>query len=444
MHMLNIWNSLKFNDIVYKNIGNAVAIYLKRCYKDCYIIEGIGCEIFYALINKMDYSEFVDFIVREYNVDINEVKNDIHEFIEDLITENILYLNKKYTEEIKTASLLGNENITLVYDYYMKNKMPYKVFLETTYTCNLNCDHCYLSGATNNNFKPIEIVRIKEIIDELSEMGLVELILTGGEAGLYENLIELIEYSSSKNILVTLLSNGTLLTEKMIDQIIKAGIHDVRVSLYGFEKYHDNFVHRKGSFLSSVKTLSLFREKAGIGSASCIVTKENVNEVKELKNYLKQKGIPISYSPLIIPTIYGDKTPTKLRLQDIELENFIKDYNINIGGNKCTAGISRFRIMPNGNVNPCEMLRHIYLGNIYEKSFKEILSSDEEKEWIDTYNQEQDDKCKKCDYSKKCVNCKGLSYLENGVLNSSTKFACDIAKIQYKLCPPKKRGVEIL
>lgn len=438
MDMLNIWSDLKFNDIVYKNIDNAVAIYLKRCYKDCYIIEGIGYEIFYALINKINYKEFIDFIVREYNVDINEIENDVHEFIEDLLSENILYVNKKYTEEIKTASLLGNENITLVYDYYMKNKIPYKVFLETTYACNLNCDHCYLKGATNNDLKPIEIVRIKEIINELSEMGLVELVLTGGEAGLYENLIELIEYSSSKNILVTLLSNGTVFTEKMIEQIIKAGIHDVRVSLYGFEKYHDEFVHRKGSFLSSVKALSLFREKAGIGSASCIITKENINEVNELKDYLKQKGIPISYSPLIIPTIYGDKTPIKLRLQNIELENFIKEYNINIGGNKCTAGISRFRIMPNGNVNPCEMLRHIDLGNIYQKSFKEILSSDEEKAWIDTYNQDEDDECKKCSYSKKCINCKGLSYLENGVLNGSTKFACDVAKIQYKFYSQKK------
>ena len=134
MNSLDIWNSLKINDIVYKSIDNSIAIYLKRCYKDCYIIEGVGCDIFNALINKIEYKELINSIVEGYNVEIDEVEKDISEFIEDLLNENILYINNRYVEEIKTASLVGNQNITEVYDYYMKNKKPYKVFFRN-YLC---------------------------------------------------------------------------------------------------------------------------------------------------------------------------------------------------------------------------------------------------------------------------------------------------------------------
>mgnify|MGYP002228114630 CR=1 FL=1 len=41
-----------------------------------------------------------------------------------------------------------------------------------------------------------------------------------------------------------------------------------------------------------------------------------------------------------------------------------------IFGASCTAGISRFRIRPDGVVNPCEMMRTIDLGNVYNDSFK--------------------------------------------------------------------------
>ena len=59
MNILDTWNKLKINDIVYKNIDNLNAVYLKRCYKDCYIIEGVGCDIFNALINKFNYSDLI-------------------------------------------------------------------------------------------------------------------------------------------------------------------------------------------------------------------------------------------------------------------------------------------------------------------------------------------------------------------------------------------------
>ena len=98
--------------------------------------------------------------------------------------------------------------------------------------------------------------------------------------------------------------------------------------------------------------------------------------------------------------------------------------------------------MPNGDVNPCEMLRHIKLGNIYNNSIKEILNSGEERNWIDIYDKEENLKCKMCKWKQYCINCKGLSYLENGILESSTEFACDIAEIQYKLYDPGKLGDE--
>ncbi|MCU9809619.1 SPASM domain-containing protein [Paraclostridium sp. AKS46] len=87
----------------------------------------------------------------------------------------------------------------------------------------------------------------------------------------------------------------------------------------------------------------------------------------------------------------------ELRLDRYELKAIVNELNLRVGGSICTAGISRFRITPYGDVNPCEMLRHISLGNIKDSSFKEIISSSNALKWHNQFNDVMNNKCFGCE-----------------------------------------------
>ena len=55
--------------------------------------------------------------------------------------------------------------------------------LELTYRCNLHCGHCYTDPYNSQEFFPREMSlgEVKRIIDEMSELGILWLNLTGGE-----------------------------------------------------------------------------------------------------------------------------------------------------------------------------------------------------------------------------------------------------------------------
>jgi radical SAM protein with 4Fe4S-binding SPASM domain len=370
-------------------------------------------------------------------LDLKVLIDDIYNFLKELINENIitteLISSIDYNSINEKTDINQKSNMTIVQEYYLENRKPYKVFLEITYKCNLQCAHCYLGEEKYIDRDLLTIEKLKELIDEFEILGVVDLVITGGEIGLHENIIELIQYIKGKNMLVTLLTNGTCFNDNIINEVKNASIHDVKISLYGTETFHDSFVKCKGSFNKSLKTLELLREKIGIGGATCVLSKNSIDEVENLNDLLTEKGIPLTITPLIFPTLYGDTAPLKLRLNKEELYVAVKKFDLNIGGSVCTAGVSRFRISPNGEVNPCEMLRHINLGNLKECTFKEILKTSQRNEWINTYNIIQKTRCIDCSKKKYCINCIGMAYLETGNLMNKTQFACELASIQVSI-----------
>ncbi len=63
---------------------------------------------------------------------------------------------------------------------------------------------------------------MKQIIDQIADAGTLFLLITGGEPLLRKDFGELYIYARSKGILVTLFTNGTLLTEEIIKVLNQA------------------------------------------------------------------------------------------------------------------------------------------------------------------------------------------------------------------------------
>ena len=145
-----------------------------------------------------------------------------------------------------------------------------------TEKCNLKCKHCY----QNLDYIKKELnlkTKLKIIDDFVKFCRKIErkprFSFTGGEPFLIKKQLYTLLAYCKKNyptIESSILTNGTLITEKDISILKSSNISYIQVSLDGaFEQTHD-FIRGKGTFKKALKTLRLLK-KNGIKTAVMFV-----------------------------------------------------------------------------------------------------------------------------------------------------------------------------
>lgn len=439
-NMKELWQKLKVDDCIRIDMENESAIMRFHANESFKILNSFGTFILEQLTIGSEFEQFVREVENMYQISREVFLDDVSVFLQHLLREKLIYIdgiennyeNKSYDKS--GCSKVGNgDNYEKVYSYYMKRALPFKVFFELTYQCNLRCNHCYLGDEKTKILDELSYDKIINIIDQLSEAGVKDLVLTGGEVGTRSDFIDIVKYAVSKKLLVTILSNGTLFDDKIYEELIKINVYDIRISMYGPEIYHDKFVKLMGSYEKSITLLEKLNKDKNIGTAVYILTDDNYRYIEEMQRIFKDKGIKYVMNPFIFSTLDRNSTPTQYRIREDKLVDFVHNYDKTFGGGICVAGISRFRITPDGSVNPCEMLRHITFGNLKTMSFSEILNSEARKSWLKEFNEIINNrKCHGCSKEKYCSNCIGSAYLETGSYYGISDYSCHAAEIQYR------------
>jgi MoaA/NifB/PqqE/SkfB family radical SAM enzyme len=115
-------------------------------------------------------------------------------------------------------------------DFHLEH--PLIVWIELTRACNCSCLHCYISAGEPRK-RELKTEQIFQLISDLNAKDVFYVALTGGEPLLRKDLLEIIKYACNFDSTVSLLTNGTLLTEEFIRQLPKKNFV-VSVSLDGF------------------------------------------------------------------------------------------------------------------------------------------------------------------------------------------------------------------
>ena len=90
---------------------------------------------------------------------------------------------------------------------------PYKVDIALTYGCNNECPHCY-NEVDHLQMPSLPLNDWFAVLDRLGELGVPQLILTGGEATLHPDLPKVIKYADELGMVVGLNTNGRHLAHK--------------------------------------------------------------------------------------------------------------------------------------------------------------------------------------------------------------------------------------
>ena len=147
-----------------------------------------------------------------------------------------------------------------------RERLPMSCTFELTPTCNLRCHFCYV--ALDPYKGPyLSTAQVYAVLDKLEEAGVLWMTLTGGEVLSRRDFPEIYRYARRKGFLVTVFSNATMVTERIVDLFREEPPFSVEVSIYGADAAHyEGVTGIPGSFSRFERGISLL-QKAGVVAA---------------------------------------------------------------------------------------------------------------------------------------------------------------------------------
>lgn len=335
-----------------------------------------------------------------------------------------------------------------LYKEAVAKRIPLSGSFELTFRCNLHCAHCYCNLPANDQgaiAKELKTEEVFYIFDRIAEAGCLWLLITGGEPLLREDFLEIYSYAKKKGFIVTLFTNGTLITPEIADYLVQWPPHKVEITLYGItDETYEGITGIPGSFKRCKRGINLLLErKIPLGLKTMVMTL-NHDELWQIKEYTEELGLKFRFDPVLNPRLDGSRTPCQFRLspeevveldladekRDKEWQEFCERF---VGPSEsdnlysCGAGVSMFHIDPYGKMSACEMVRFqnydLRCGSFedgWHQSIPEFL----------TLKPEGDHPCGKCDLISLCGQCPGWAWLENGNPEAPVEYLCQIAHLR--------------
>ncbi len=364
----------------------------------------------FEVSNEVAFNFIKPFLQNKKRVGI-EYEGDFLEFPENILIEND---NKEFPfRKFNYNDYIIDEELDL---YTQRLFMgPSTVSLLVNTECATDCIYCYVDRSVKTGCK-IPIERIKELIRESKNIGVVSFDIAGTEIFMYKHWEELI-IELLKNNYYPYLSTKLPISEKIITKLKSIGINDIQISIDSLDpdeikivnkvKREDNYIEKMFYTLSNLEkhnfnvgvNVVLTKFNSTINGITSLLNKVNkfsnieeliINPAERATNCLsddfdnfKNKGLELEEIKKHIISIRNDYKfnlafASYTRKSDYDKE-FEEKKISHESRSLCTANMSQLAILNDGQVTICEELYwnpKFLIGNVISKSIKEIWSSD--------------------------------------------------------------------
>ena len=316
----------------------------------------------------------------------------------------------------------------------MQEEHPLRqLFWESTLRCNLKCRHCGSDCKISslhpdmpfNDFRKV-LERIKEKYDSHNIM----VIVSGGEPLMREDILKCGREIFNLEFPWGMVSNGRLMSPRMIDGLLEAGIHSLTISLDGFEEHHNWMRGLPDSFSHASRAVEMLA-KVPVIKFDVVTCVNNINydTLEQFKEYLISLGLKSWRLFTVFPVGRAAADP-QLQLSREKFrglmefirktrkegrihvsygcEGFLGEYEGDVRDHlfSCQAGLSIASVRIDGSISACGSIRADYnQGNIYKDDFIEV--------WENRFQQYRNRSWMK---TGKCAACKWFRYCQgNGM-----------------------------
>jgi len=354
-----------------------------------------------------------------------------------------------------------NMNVTLM-------RTPRSADISITGRCNLRCKYCSHFTSAGDSGTDLPEEEWLKFFRELNKCAVFNVTLQGGEPFFREDLKDLIDGIVQNRMRFSILSNGTLITEKMASFLASTGRCDgVQVSIDGSTPVTHDVFRGKGTFSRAIRGVKHLQRHDVPVSVRVTVHRNNVRDLDRIAGLLFDDiGLETfstnaaSYMGLCRQN--SEMIQLTAQERSIAMENLLrlnKKYNGRINasagplaearnwlemerarrlGMECIPGkghltgcggpMDKIAVRSDGVIVPCIQMSHIQLGRINRDDLRDVWQNHPE---LNRLRQRcniplKDFKfCRDCDYINYCTgNCPALAYMILGNENHPSPDAC--------------------
>jgi len=407
---------------------------------------------------------------------VNRYGKEIIDFIEkgENINTIIAGIISKYGLERKVAS---EKAITFI-NYLLDSKFVYTheykcnefPSLETKkdgfscsiifQKCNLDCLYCYNRASRKKNekkHKTMTTLEFTEALDQLIDFGVKQMMFSGGEPTLRDDLYELMRFVKKKNnsIFIALITNGTKIGQAYAKNFSKI-CNLIWVSLDSYSKEEHERLRGNGTFEKTINAINLLvREKAKI-LVNSMISDFNYKSIEKTRSFItKELGVKNYRMSLFQPfkNIGENKNDLKLNPppfvfessksphydffyqfnieDDLEIENIVDMIDPLPKRIHCGVGHGEFSLHDNGDIYPCQSLsdEKFKCGNILKENISEIYHKSTIMKKCRNLTVDKIDKCKDCEVKFICCGgCRAAAYEIHGDIDAHLELFCEFNK----------------
>ncbi|MBW1894119.1 MAG: radical SAM protein [Deltaproteobacteria bacterium] len=336
-------------------------------------------------------------------------------------------------------------------------RTPVSGSVDLTSRCNLKCSHCFFGEEREAVKEELSTERWLKIIDELTEAGCLNLLITGGEPLLKPGFEKIYTHAKNSGLIVTVFTNGTLVDKDIAVLFQELPPQAVEISLYGASKdVYESITGKHGSYekcLSGIKTL--LENNIRVKLKTVLMTK-NMDEFHDIENMAAKFGVPFRFDAALFPCLDHDKAPLAFRVSPEEAvkkelsdpvrfsqwknyyekrENYFSETEKGLLY-RCSAGITNFHITSKGIVKPCLMTNNISFSlsdSLFSKGWQKVMPQ------ISERIAGSDFQCSGCEKIALCGYCPAFFELETGREDVHSDYLCETAQYRYEaICNPQE------
>lgn len=407
-------------------------------------------------------------LIKEFSPtpDFDVLKKDAIDFFSELNSYGIVVAGKTKEEcdknsikfsydssDIFTEGFSGKKNAFSEKIEELKNEyLLRRVVLEITKFCNERCIHCYIPHENKN----IKMSRedFFDIIDQCKKIGSIsQILITGGECMSHPDFKDFIRYVKEKGFALSLLTNGTLIDDEIIDILSKGSLSKVQVSLFSLDpKINDSITKLPGSLEKALASIQKMRNANIPVAISTQVLELNHKCIPDLFEYARQNKFEMRCADTIIAK--ENCTDDNLNYQPKSAECFaeicrtrikyapdykkmnlslLKESRRALTTHLCNAGVSSIKISPDLKAHICTGW-NLELGDLRKTKLIDIWENSTEIKRIRNITLADFPKCSKCDIRNICTICMAQAYNANNGKFEMPEFICEINKVIKRTC----------
>ena len=309
--------------------------------------------------------------------------------------------------------------------------------------CNYRCRHCFMS-APDCAFGHISTGECLEICRQLGECGIRSVSITGGEPLIREDFLQIIDALLENDVMpVSILTNGALITEELLDALTSRGVYPHFQLSYDGVGRHDWLRGVDGAEEKLLQAFALLRARGLRFSCTMTLHRHNVHTIRETVLKIAECGgeslkinvatpdgewkkqtenaltVEEGYQAYLdyLPQYIEDGTPISITLDGVfSSDSSGCSYAIFDRGESgfnesaCVCGAMRrsVYISPTGDIYPCQTMMDTEnrdFPNLFDTPLSEILSESHYSVCAACSVRELSEhnkKCADCEYFKRC------------------------------------------